>query len=193
MAETNFGVSFLPQSEFELLLLVLLESLKGSGSHSVADTVRSVLFAIASRAVDLVIGSVVQIGRIQWTVAIAAIETAPMPDSVFANHLLGGVDGESATRTSFTFGRFQSRLGLAGRFRIARSADQSGRVAVAETFGSVAFAVTGLAVDILVGSVAGQNRIQRPVAVAAVEAQLVPFLYQSSKSLINWLRKSQCI
>lgn len=36
----------------------------------------------------------------------------------------------------------------------AINGDESGRVAVTETFGSVSFSVAGLAVDLLVGSVA---------------------------------------
>lgn len=98
--------------------------------------------------------------------------------SVLANHLLSGVDGETASRTAFTLGSFQTRLGLTGRFGFARNAHQSWGVSVTETFRSPSLAVASLAINILVRAVAGQNRIQRSVAIAAVEALLVPFLYK---------------
>ena len=160
----------------------------------------SVFFAIAAGAINFVVLPVVQIGRVQRTVAIATVETATMPHlyrrnfsvsnklkiawntqvtySVLANHLLGGVDGESATRTAFTLRGFQTRLGFTGRFRFARSTDQSWGVSVTETFRSPPFAVASLAINILVGAVASQDRIQRSVAVGAVEAQFVPFLFK---------------
>jgi hypothetical protein len=49
-------------------------------------------------------------------------------------------------------------------------------VAVAEAFRSESFAVAGLAVNVLVGTVAGQDRVQRPVAIAAAEALFMPLL-----------------
>ena len=107
---------------------VVLESLQSSGTHSIADAMGSVFFAIAAGAINFVVLPVVQIGRVQRTVAIATVETATMPHlyrrnlsvsnklkiarntqvtySVLANHLLGGVDGESATRTAFTLRGF---------------------------------------------------------------------------------------
>ena len=54
--------------------------------------------------------------------------------------------------------------------------DESGRVAVTESFRSELFSVAGLAVDFLVGSVAGQHRIQGSFAVVALEAEFVVFL-----------------
>jgi len=47
-------------------------------------------------------------------------------------------------------------------------------VAVAEALGAVVLAVAGLAVDLLVGAVAGQDRVERTLALAAAEALLVP-------------------
>jgi hypothetical protein len=49
-------------------------------------------------------------------------------------------------------------------------------VAVAEAFRSESFAVAGLAVNVLVGTVAGQDRVQWPVAITAAEALFVPLL-----------------
>ena len=105
-----------------------------------------------------------------------------LTDLVFGDHLFGDVDVITAARTAFTFRRFESGIesDQVGRGRdVGRSGDgdQSGHVAVAETLGSVTFAVVGLAVDLTVGAVAGQHRVQWPVAVGAVEAQFVPFLF----------------
>lgn len=49
-------------------------------------------------------------------------------------------------------------------------------MAVAEAFRAESFAVAGLAVNVLVGAVAGQDRVQRPVAIAAAETLFVPLL-----------------
>lgn len=43
-----------------------------------------------------------------------------------------------------------------------------------ESFGSEEFTVAGSAVDFLVGSVAGQHRVQRSMTLGTVEALLVP-------------------
>ena len=96
--------------------------------------------------------------------------------------MFGNIDSITAARTAFTFGRFEAGLETdqVGRGRdVGRSGDgdQSGHVAVAETLRSVTLAVVGLAVDLTVGAVAGQHRVQWPVAVGAVEAQFMPFLF----------------
>lgn len=51
---------------------------------------------------------------------------------------------------------------------------QGGRVSESESLGSKQLAVAGTAVDLLVRSIAGQHRIQRPMALVTVEALLVP-------------------
>ena len=61
-----------------------------------------------------------------------------------------------------------------GRFAVG---GHKGRgVSIAETFGSEVAAVASAAVDLLVGSVAGQHGVEGPVAIVAVEAFLVPHL-----------------
>lgn len=47
---------------------------------------------------------------------------------------------------------------------------------VAEAFGSESLAIACFAIDFLIWAIASQDRIQRSVAVAAVEAEFVPFL-----------------
>ena len=51
---------------------------------------------------------------------------------------------------------------------------KSGRVAEAESLRPEEFAVAGATVDLLVGAVAGEHRVEWPVALGAVEALLVP-------------------
>jgi hypothetical protein len=103
--------------------------------------------------------------------------------SGLAYHLLGSVDEESATRTTFTFGSLDSLFGLNGNISSSRSADQSGRVTIAETFRSESFAVASLAVNVLVGSITSQNRVKWPVAIAAMETFFVPFLFMKFQML----------
>lgn len=153
-----------------------LEGAEGSSAHAVADAVRAVLFPVASAAVDFFIRAVVQIGRIQGTVAGYAVEAATMPDSVFADHLLGGVDAVVTAGAAFSILCLQAQfLGKRGVGLGAIDGDESGRVAVTESFRSELFSVAGLAVDFLVGSVAGQHRIQGSFAVVALEAEFVVF------------------
>lgn len=49
-------------------------------------------------------------------------------------------------------------------------------MAVAESLGAEQLAVAGSAVDLLVGAIAGQHRVQRTMALSAVEALFVPHL-----------------
>jgi len=56
----------------------VLEGAESSSSH--ADAVWTESLAVAAGAVDLIVGSVVQVGRIQRTVTIGAVEAATMPD-----------------------------------------------------------------------------------------------------------------
>lgn len=108
--------------------------------------------------------------------AVTAVEAATMPDSIFADHLFGSVDVVAAAGASFTFRCLQAQfLGQRCIGVGAIDGDQSGRVAVTETFGSELFSVASPAVDFFVGSVASQHRIQRSFTVEAVEAQFMVF------------------
>lgn len=152
----------------------VLEGAESSSSHSVADAVWTESLAVAAGAVDLIVGSVVQVGRIQRTVTIGAVEAATMPDSIFADHLFGGVDAVAAAGTALTLCCLQAQFlgkGCVGLSTVDR--DQSGRVSVTETLGSPSLSVAGLAVDFFVGPVARQHGIQRAFAVVAAEAQFV--------------------
>lgn len=105
-----------------------------------------------------------------------------MPDAVLAEHLLGGVDGIAASAAPLTGGGFVaavgSDVGLDGG-RGAVGAHQSGGVTEAEALGAEQLAVAGPAVDLAVGAVAGQDRVEGAVALGAVEALLVPHLSET--------------
>lgn len=55
-------------------------------------------------------------------------------------------------------------------------------MAVAEALGAEVLGVARTAVDLLVGSVTGYHGVQRAMALAAVEALLVPHLSQTQHS-----------
>jgi len=90
--------------------LLYLEGAQGSGAQAVADSMRTEMFPVTSGAVDFIVGTIVQIGRIQWTVAVTAVEAATMPDSIFADHLFGSVDVVAAAGASFTFRCLQAQF-----------------------------------------------------------------------------------
>lgn len=58
--------------------------------------------------------------------------------------------------------------------------DEGGGVAVAEALRPEELGVASAAVDLLVGAVTRQHRVQRPVAFRAIEAFLVPHLFMIS-------------
>ena len=99
--------------------------------------------------------------------------------------MLGGENGSAAARATGSFGRLD-RFSIE-HFRLVvlhaggqRVAHEEGRAA-AETvpLGAELFGVAQLAVDVAVGTVARQHRVEHAVAFAAVEAALVPHLHPS--------------
>lgn len=67
-----------------------------AGANSIADTLRSVVAAVASAAVNLSVWSVVQVGAVQGALAVHAGEAASVPNTVLRVHLFGGVDSVAA-------------------------------------------------------------------------------------------------
>lgn len=148
-----------------------------SGSDTEADATWTVVPAVAAFAVDLSVRSVVEVGRVQRFSAVETAEASLVPDQVLAQHLLGLVHGASAAPAALAV------LGLHAGIRVELGIDgsslhfgrhQGGRVSESESLGSKQLSVAGTAVNLLVRSIAGQHRIQRPVALVTVEALLVP-------------------
>lgn len=125
-----------------------------------------------------------------------------MPDAIFADHLLGRIDGEAASQTAGAFGRLRTAertsIGttrgkgnggleepntkkdaqnvtnsLSNRLLASRR-HQCRRVAVAKALRSEEFRIARTTMDLLVGSVAGERRVQRSFAFRTAEAFLVP-------------------
>jgi hypothetical protein len=86
MLETPSSIHSFVRNVF---LYFFLESLQSSAAHSVTDSVWAELSAIAADAVNVIIGTVVQIGRVQRVMAIVAVETAFVP------HLCNNFKNES--------------------------------------------------------------------------------------------------
>jgi len=151
---------------------------EGASAHAEADASGAEVTAVAAPAVDLAVGGVVLVGGVQRPLAVRAAETPSVPDAVLADHLLGGVDGVAATTTALSGGGSGAAAGGHVVMDDGRDgsigADQSRSVSETESFGSEQFAIAGPAVDLLVGTVASQHRIQRTMALCAVEALLVP-------------------
>lgn len=56
-----------------------LVGLQSAAAHAVTDAVRSVLLSVAADAVNFVVRTVVQVGRIQRAMAVDAVEAATVP------------------------------------------------------------------------------------------------------------------
>lgn len=114
-----------------------------------------------------------------------------MPDAVLADQLFGSVDGVTAAAAALAGGRLGAGVGpglAVDQGRRAVGGDEGWGVAVAEALGPEEPSVAGTAVDLLVGAVASQSRVQRTVAFGTVEALLVPHL-QARVGLIRRQRK----
>lgn len=70
---------------FCFLKFLVLESLQSSAAHAVTDSVWAELSAIAADAVNVIVGTVVQVGRVQRVMAIAAVKTALVPNLICPN------------------------------------------------------------------------------------------------------------
>lgn len=150
---------------------------QSTGAHSETDSLDAKVLVVAAAAVNVLVRSIVEVRRVEGLVAVCAGEAALVPDPVLADHLFGGVDGVSASGAagpSLALEAVQwSAIGEGDR-RLSIGRHEGGGVAVAEALGSEQLSVARAAVDLAVRPVAGQRRVQRPVALGAVEALLVP-------------------
>lgn len=82
-----------------------------------------------------------------------------MPHAVLADHLLSGVDSVATTTASLAFWCLLAGVGSGGVqcWCGGIGAYQSGGMAEAETLGAEKFAITGAAMNFLVGAIAGQH------------------------------------
>lgn len=85
---------------------------EGARSQSEAHAFGPEVPAVAAAAVDVTVRAVVEIRRVQRTVALAAAETPLVPHAVLRDHLLGGVHRVAAARATVPVVPFLPDLGL---------------------------------------------------------------------------------
>lgn len=85
---------------------------EGACAHPEADALRSEVAIVAAAAVDVPIRTVVQVRRVERTVALAAAEAPLVPHAVLRDHLLSGVHRVAAARATVTVVSLLADLGL---------------------------------------------------------------------------------
>jgi len=85
---------------------------EGARAHSEAYALRSEVPVVAATAVDVSVWTVVQVRRVQRTMALAAIEASLVPHAILRDHLLGGVHWIAAARAAVPVVSLLTDLGL---------------------------------------------------------------------------------
>lgn len=154
-----------------------LEGCQSARAQAITDALGSKIAAIAGSAIDVAIGSIVEVRRVEGLAAIGAVEATLVPDATLADHLFGGKHSESATWTAArgalsiqgtTIGKLNGGFTTGGH--------QRGCMSIAKALGAITLAIAGLAIDIAIGAIAGQHRVQWTMAVGAIVALPVPHL-----------------
>jgi len=134
-------------------------------------------------AVDVVVGTLARVDRVQMFAAIFTLVTLAVPRPSTSQHGLGSVDVASATGTSFTFGCLAHRFGClraigygvgVAELGTGIHAERTGSAAESVTFGSE-FTAVAVAAEQLVLVLVGVGRVQHFVAQVALEALFVEF------------------
>lgn len=73
---------------------------EGARANSEAHALRPEVSAVAAATVNVPVRTVVQVRRIQGTMALAAAEASLVPYAILRDHLLGGVYRITAARTT---------------------------------------------------------------------------------------------
>ncbi|TGZ45824.1 Uncharacterized protein DBV15_02623 [Temnothorax longispinosus] len=85
---------------------------EGACAYSEAHAFGPKIPAVAAAAVNVPVRTVVQVRRIQGTVAFAAVEAPLVPNAVLRDHLLGGVHRVAAARATVPVVSFLAQVGL---------------------------------------------------------------------------------
>lgn len=134
-----------------------LDHRQDASSHSESYAAWAKQSSVTSTAVNLAVGCITKIRRVEGTMTIGAVETSLVPRIAFANHLFSSVDNDAATWAARSISwSWTSQLWhiVERRFAVCR---QGGCVAIAEAFWSEQLAVARTAVNFLVGTVACQH------------------------------------
>lgn len=92
--------------------LVKLGHCEGARPHAETDAFRSKIPAVAAATVDLTVGGVVEVRRVEGAMAGTAVEAPLVPQAILRDHLLGGVDRIAATRTTMSIVSLSAKVGL---------------------------------------------------------------------------------
>lgn len=163
------------------LILGQTIGLQETRAASKAIAMGSPLLTIAGPAVDITIGTIAGIDRVQSLVAVFTIEALLVPFTTLGELLLGGKDSATATGATLT-GTSLNPVYLDGGTHlrctlivgIAIGLQSTTALSIAIALGSELLGIAALAVDVLVGCLAAQDRVQALLAGTALEALLVP-------------------
>lgn len=163
------------------LILGQAISLQEAGAASESIAVGTPLLAVAGAAVDVAIGSIAGVDRVQGLVAVLAVEALLVPLATLRQLLLGGIDDATATRATLTGTGLDlvhldggTDLGSSVVVGIAIGLEGTAALTIAIALGTELLGVAALAVDVLVRGLAAKDRVETLLAAAALEALLVP-------------------
>lgn len=163
------------------LILGQAIGLQETRAASKAIAMGSPLLTVAGPAVDITIGTIAGIDRVQGLVAIFAVVALLVPLTTLGELLLGGKDSATATGATLT-GTGLNPVYLDGGTHlrctlivgIAIGLQSTTALSIAIALGSELLGIAALAVDVLVRCLAAQDRVQALLAGTALEALLVP-------------------
>lgn len=99
-----------------------LDHRERTSAQTEANAFGSEISAVASAAVDLTVGTIIEVRRVERFSAFDARETPLVPDTILADHLLGGENGESTTQAARSVGRLgtseRTSIGAAVQIKI---------------------------------------------------------------------------
>lgn len=73
---------------------------QSTSTKTVTNTLGTEVTTVTRSAVDITVGTVIQIGRVQRFAAIGTMEATLVPDATLADHLFGSEYSETATGTT---------------------------------------------------------------------------------------------
>lgn len=141
----------------------------------------SPLLAVAGPAVDITIGTIAGIDRVEGLVTVFAIVALLVPLTTLGELLLGGKDSATAAWATLA-GTCLDPIDLDGGTHlrstlivgIAIRLQSTTALSIAIALGAKLLGIAALAVDVLVGRLTAEDRVQSLLAGTALEALLVP-------------------
>lgn len=152
------------------------------GGVAVPETLGSEELSIAGTAMNFLVRAITSQHRIKWPVAFRTVKAFLVPHSSFSQLLFSSEDHSSAAGTTLSLGCLDRRgirvvIRTASRnFFLSQAVclEETGTTSKTIAVGSPFLAVTSLAVDVVVRSVASDDRVQSLGAIATFEALAMP-------------------